>query len=81
MGIVRNLSALAVGPLLRGLRGAPGIPMLADSAEAIAGFLTERFTDQSQRLTAALQTANNLCIDVENDYFSPELIHGFTALP
>jgi tetratricopeptide (TPR) repeat protein len=55
MGIDLNLSVLAMRPLIDGACAAVGV---IRSGEAVVGFLTERFTDHSQKLMQALQTAN-----------------------
>jgi WD40 repeat protein/serine/threonine protein kinase len=55
MNIFFGLSSLALREVVDGACAAVG---LQHSGEAVVGFLTERFTDQSQRLTAALQSAN-----------------------
>ena len=55
MSIFLSLSSLALRQVVDGACAALGVK---DSGEAVVGFLTERFTDHSQRLTAALQSAN-----------------------
>jgi hypothetical protein len=55
MSVFLSLSSLALRQLVEGACAALGVK---DGGEAVVGFLTERFTDHSQRLTAALQTAN-----------------------
>jgi hypothetical protein len=55
MSIFISLSSLALRKVGDGACAALGIK---DSGEAVVGFLTERFTDHSQRLARALQQAN-----------------------
>lgn len=54
MGIVQSLSAVALRQVVSGALQTVGI---SSGGDAVIGFLTERFTDHSQRLTAALQCA------------------------
>jgi hypothetical protein len=56
MSIFLSLSSLALRQVVEGACAAVG---LKESGEAVVGFLTERFTDQSQRLTRALRQAND----------------------
>ena len=56
MSILLNLSTLALRHVVDGACAAVGIKQ---SGEAVVNFLTERFTDHSQRLTIALQNAND----------------------
>jgi serine/threonine protein kinase len=53
MRVVQNLAVLALRQLVSGACEKVGF-----DTEAVVGFLAERFTDQSQRLTVALQEAN-----------------------
>ena len=55
MSIILGLSTLALRQVVDGACKAVGI---TKQGEAVANFLTERFTDHSQRLTKALQNAN-----------------------
>jgi serine/threonine protein kinase len=55
MGILLNLSGIALRQVVGGALQTVG---LGSGGDAVVGFLTERFTDHSQRLTKALQTAN-----------------------
>ncbi len=56
MSIFVSLSTLALRQIVDGACAAVGIK---ESSEAVVGFLVERFTDHSQRLTKALQNAND----------------------
>jgi len=56
MSIFFSLSTFALRQLVGGACEAVGVK---DSGEAVVAFLTQRFTDHSQRLTKALQTAND----------------------
>src|SRR4051812_1776227 len=56
MVLVQTLSVLALRQVVGGACAALGVK---ESGEAVVGFLTERFTDHSQRLTVALKTAND----------------------
>src|SRR5262245_63157125 len=56
MSIFLNLSSLALRQVVDGACAALGA---RNGPEAIVGFLTERFTDHSQRLARALQQAND----------------------
>ena len=56
MSIFLSLSSLALRQVVEGACAALGA---RDGGEAIVGFLTERFTDHSQRLARALQQAND----------------------
>jgi serine/threonine protein kinase len=56
MSLFLSLSSLALRQVVDGACAALGVK---DSGEAVVGFLTERFTDHSQRLTRALQAAND----------------------
>src|SRR4051794_28011241 len=53
MSIALHLSSLALKQVVGGACAAVGIP-----GDAVIGFLQERFSDQSQRLPAALHAAN-----------------------
>jgi serine/threonine protein kinase len=55
MGILLNLSGIAIRQVVGGALQAVGFD---GGGDAVIDFLTERFTDQSQRLTKALQNAN-----------------------
>ena len=55
MSVVLQLSTLALKQVVEGACSACG---LSTGGEAVVGFLTERFTDHSQRLGEALQEAN-----------------------
>jgi uracil-DNA glycosylase family 4 len=59
MGIAQNLSVLACRQLLGGACSAVGCHLGEDAAERAVEFLVHRFTDQSQRLTGALEKAND----------------------
>ena len=56
MSIFFSLSSLALRQVVEGACAAVG---LKESGEAVVGFLTGRFTDQSQRLTTALRQASD----------------------
>jgi uncharacterized protein (TIGR03067 family) len=56
MSIFLSLSTFALRQVIGGACEAVGVK---DSGEAVVGFLTERFTDHSQRLTKALQQASD----------------------
>jgi hypothetical protein len=56
MSIFTSLSSLALRQVVDGACAALGVK---ESSEAVVGFLTERFTDHSQRLARALQQAND----------------------
>ncbi len=58
MGILFNLSALALRQVVGGACEAIGVPAGA-AIEPLVNFLGERFSDQSQRLTDALKGAND----------------------
>ncbi len=55
MGIFLSLSGIALREVVSGVLGKIG---LDKGADAVMGFLAERITDHSQRLTKALQNAN-----------------------
>ncbi len=55
MSIFMRLSTLAARQLVVGACAAVGVK---HEVQAVAGFLSERFTDHSQRLTTALENAN-----------------------
>jgi serine/threonine protein kinase len=55
MGILITLSGVALRQVIDGACGFVGV---SDVGEPVVKFLTERFTDHSQRLTKALQNAN-----------------------
>jgi len=55
MGIIQSLSVLALRQVVNGALQAVGV---SGGGDAVATFLIERFTDHSQRLTAALTTSN-----------------------
>jgi uracil-DNA glycosylase family 4 len=59
MGIAQNLSVLACRQLLGGACSAVGCHLGEDAAERAVEFLVHRFTDQSQRLSGALEKAND----------------------
>src|SRR4051794_23108504 len=59
MRIITLLAPLALRQGLEGLRGAIPVEKIGAGAEGLATFLVERFTDQSQRLPAALTRAND----------------------
>jgi hypothetical protein len=59
MGIVLTLSTLALRQLIDGACNTVGAPAVSGAGDAVAGFLVQRFTDHSQRLTRALQNAND----------------------
>jgi hypothetical protein len=54
MGLFRSLSLIALRQVTAGAAQAAGLA----GAEGVAGFLTDRFTDHSQRLVIALRSAN-----------------------
>ena len=56
MSIFFSLSSLALRQVVDGACAALGVK---DGGEAVVGFLTERFTDHSQRLARALRQAND----------------------
>ncbi len=56
MSLFARMSTFALRQVAEGACAAVGI---GASGEAVAGFLTDRFTDQSQRLNQALQDAND----------------------
>jgi hypothetical protein len=59
MGIVQTLSTLALRQLIEGACANVGASALSCAGDAVAGFLVQHFTDHSQRLTRALQNAND----------------------
>jgi hypothetical protein len=56
MSIFISLSSLALRQVVDGACAVLGVK---ESSEAVVGFLTERFTDHSQRLARALRQAND----------------------
>ena len=58
MAIIHNLSALALRQLIDGAVKAVGFKIAEEGADAVVGLLARYFTDHSQRLAAALHTAN-----------------------
>ena len=56
MSVFISLSSFALRQLVDGACAAVGIK---ESGEAVTAFLAERFTDHSQRLTRALENAND----------------------
>src|SRR5262245_31129052 len=58
MSALYHLSILALRPVFSGAAGPAG-EAAAQGVGTLAGVLAERFVDQSQRLTAALQAAND----------------------
>jgi len=56
MGVFLNLSVVALRQLVSGACSVVG---MGDSGEKVVDLLTNRFTDHSQKLTTALQTAND----------------------
>ncbi|MBL8794373.1 MAG: serine/threonine protein kinase [Planctomycetia bacterium] len=58
MAIVLNVSTLALKLLVDGACKAVGLIAAKEGTDAVVNFLLRRFTDQSQRLTTALQHAN-----------------------
>lgn len=58
MNLILNLSTLALRQLVDSACATVGIKEGGEAAVKVAGVLYERFHDQSQRLTAALQNAN-----------------------
>jgi tetratricopeptide (TPR) repeat protein len=58
MGILHNLSTLALREVLEGACTAVGLKAGEAAIDGVVNFLTERFTDQSQRLPAALHRSN-----------------------
>jgi hypothetical protein len=59
MGLVQTLAPLTLRQLIAGACDAVGLRAGGEAAVAVAGFLAERFTDDSQRLTKALADAND----------------------
>ncbi len=55
MGIMQNLSSLALRQVVDGACAVVGV---SGGGEAVVSFLSRHFTDHSQKLTAALQSAN-----------------------
>jgi hypothetical protein len=55
MGVFQTLSVVALRQLVGGACNAVGI---SAGGEAVVTFLTNRFVNHSQKLTSALQTAN-----------------------
>jgi serine/threonine protein kinase len=55
MGVFQSLSVVALRQVVRGACTAVG---MGAGGDAVVNFLTNRFTDHSQKLTNALQTAN-----------------------
>src|SRR5262249_18732470 len=58
MQIAANLSALALRSLLGGACHLTGLQLGEGAVEGVVSFLTRRFLDHSQRLTAALTRSN-----------------------
>jgi serine/threonine protein kinase len=58
MGVLQSLSCLVLKQAVHAVTEAAGIEAVGASGEALVGFLTNRFTDHSQRLQHALQRAN-----------------------
>jgi tetratricopeptide (TPR) repeat protein len=58
MSIVHQLSVIALHHLVGGACQALKIPIAAEAANEVFGFLAERFTDHGNKLTGALETAN-----------------------
>lgn len=58
MNLALNLATLAVRKLVDGACTAVGVGEVGEVAVGVVAFLNERFTDHSQRLTVALQHAN-----------------------
>lgn len=58
MSLVLSLSTLALRKVVDGACTAASVSGAGEAAVAVAAFLNERFTDHSQRLTRALQNAN-----------------------
>jgi hypothetical protein len=59
MGLVQTLAPLALRQVIAGACDALGLKVGDKAADAVVAFLTDRFTDHTQRLTAALQAAND----------------------
>ena len=59
MRIFLSLSALAVRQLVDGAGRAVGLKVAGEGMDLVTNFLVARFSDQSQRLTTALQRAND----------------------
>ncbi|MFN4258140.1 MAG: hypothetical protein ACK4RK_02510 [Gemmataceae bacterium] len=59
MGIMCNLSALALQPLIDSIGGRLGIAVAEQTSETIVGVLHRHFVDHSQKLTLALHQAND----------------------
>ena len=58
MSVFLSLSTFALRELIAGACETVGFKAGGEVTDVVVGFLTERFTDHSQRLTAALQSAN-----------------------
>ncbi|MBY0523464.1 MAG: protein kinase [Gemmataceae bacterium] len=58
MAVLHTLSSLALRGLLKGAAETLGVLALREGADSVVNFLTRHFTDHSQRLTKALQLAN-----------------------
>src|SRR5262245_3147388 len=59
MSIFLSLSTFALRQVIGGACEAVGFEAGGEGTDQVGGCLTERFTDHSQRLTAALQGAND----------------------
>jgi hypothetical protein len=57
MSVMGKLSSLALRPVVVGLCETLGPKVVGSAAEVVTDFLSDRFTDQSQRLNEALKTA------------------------
>src|SRR5947208_606499 len=59
VAILQSLSALVLQPMLKGIVEAVGVSAVTAGKDAAVGFLTNHFTDHSQKLNLALQRAND----------------------
>jgi len=59
MSILQHLSSLALKPLLDGAAQALGLSAASNAAERLVTFLTDRFTDHSQKLHQALERSGD----------------------
>jgi hypothetical protein len=57
MSVVQHPAVLALRPVVSGACQALGIPAGEEAVNRVVGFLSERFTDHSLKLTQALETA------------------------
>ena len=59
MNVVNNLAVLAVREVVDGACAAIGFKFGGKAIDVVSGYLSDRFTDHSQRLTKALHGAND----------------------